>query len=241
MLVVKDDQYETAAAIFKGSGVNITSDGRKYLGGSISKDRFRENYVRKLVESLTKQIEKLTVIARSEPQAALAAYNSGLKHKFTYHLRSVPGMEDHVKPAEDAIRNKLLPALTDGHQFSDKERLLLSLPPNLGGLGIPIMTKTAAEEHQFSQMLTKSLSSRIYRKKIGNLVVEMRKAKNEITRLRKDRQKNDLKRVRSLMNKDEIRAGNISQMKGESNWITTLPIKEENMFSTKENSSTPSR
>ena len=52
---------------------------------------------------------KLAVITRSEPQAALAAYNSGLKHKFTYHLRSVPGMEDHVKPSEDAIRNKLLP------------------------------------------------------------------------------------------------------------------------------------
>ena len=229
-LVVKDDQYETAAAIFKGSGVNITSEGRKYLGGAIGKDSFRENYVRELVESWRKQIETLAVIARSEPQAALAAYNSGLKHKFTYHLGSVPGMEDHVKPVEDAIRNKLLPALTDGHHFSDKDRLLLSLPPKLGGLGIPIMTKTAAEEHQFSQMLTKSLSSRIYKQEenIGDLVVETRKAKNEITRLRKDRQENDLKRVRSLMNEDEIRANDIAQMKGASNWITTLPIKEEN-------------
>ena len=144
----------------------------------------------------------LAVIARREPQDFLAAYNSGLKHKFTYHLRSVSGMEDHVKPAEGAICNKLLPTLTDFHHFSDKDRLLLKLPPTFGGPGIPIMTKTAAEEHQFSQMLTKSLSFRIYNQegKIGNLVVETRKAKNQITRLRKDRQEKHLKRVRILMN-----------------------------------------
>ena len=50
-LIVKDDQYETAAAIFKGSGVNITSEGRKYLCvGPLAKTVFVRTTFRELVE-----------------------------------------------------------------------------------------------------------------------------------------------------------------------------------------------
>ena len=39
-----------------------------------------------------------------------------------------------LKPLEDAIRHKLIPALTEGRSLSDDERVLISLPVRLGGL-----------------------------------------------------------------------------------------------------------
>ena len=43
-LVIKDDHHEEASAIFADSGVNITSDGRPYLGASTGSQEFMDDY-----------------------------------------------------------------------------------------------------------------------------------------------------------------------------------------------------
>ena len=184
-LGVKENMYDSAVRIFNGTGVNITSQGRKYLGGVIGSNQFTAKYKEGLVGLWKQQIEKLADIAKCEPQADLASFTCGLKHRFTYYLRSIPDMENFMQPVEDAIRFKLIPNLTDGHHCSDNERLLLSLPPRLGGLGIPILTKIASEEYQFSKMVTKPLSMKIHcqEKNVGNIETEIKKKKkNEIRR-----------------------------------------------------------
>ena len=229
-VVVKNEHLEQALDIFKGTGVNVTSAGRKYLGGAIGANEFQQNHIRQLVSSWTSKIEKLATIAKSEPQAALAAFNSGLKHKFTFHMRSMKAVKDHVQPAEDAIRNLLIPALTDGHHCSDHERRLLALPPRLGGLGIPILTNIAEKQYTNSKLLTMPLSTRIKNQDtdIGELVAQTNKIKNQITKTNREDDEKELHALRREMTADDLKANDIAQMKGSSSWITTLPLADEN-------------
>ena len=81
------------------------------------------------------QLEVLSNIAKSEPQAAYSAFTAGFQHKLTYFIRTIPDLAEILKPLDDYINDHFLPALTEGHILSDKDRRLLSLPVRLGGLG----------------------------------------------------------------------------------------------------------
>ena len=87
------------------------------------------------------EINTLSKIACSEPQAAYSAFIHGFQHKLTYHIRTIPSVSQLLVPLDDIITNKLIPALTDGHICSDSERVLLGLPIRMGGLGVPIFSK----------------------------------------------------------------------------------------------------
>ena len=133
-LVVKDEEYNSATEIFQGTGVNITTSGRKYLGGFIGKVDERRKYVKTIIDDWIEKIKLLSNIAKSEPQAAYAAFVSGFKHKFTYHIRVIPDISDLLKYVDDIIDTQFIPAITDGHYCSPDERLLLALPVKMGGV-----------------------------------------------------------------------------------------------------------
>ena len=56
---------------------------------------------------------------------------------------------------DDLVNSALLPALT-GREFTceQPERMLLSLPVRLGGMAIPMLEKTASDEHMASLRVT---------------------------------------------------------------------------------------
>ena len=81
--------------------------------------------------------ENIRKIAETEPQAAYSAFVGGFKGKLTYFMRTIPELDEFLKPIEDTIRNELIP---EGHICSDNERKSLSLPSRYGGLGIPIFS-----------------------------------------------------------------------------------------------------
>ena len=118
---------------------------------------------------------------------------------------------DHV------IDQKLIPALTENHRCSTNERTLLSLPVRLGGLGIPILSEIAEEEFKNSQEMTTELVNNIV-----NQVKEKIKGRRTRTRLE------TLQKIRSEMSELDLKANDLAQMKGASNWLTTLPLKAEN-------------
>lgn len=66
-LVTKDGHCEEASSIFAGSGVNITSDGRPYLGVAIGFQEFVEGYVRSKVQAWSADLSHLSKIALSPP------------------------------------------------------------------------------------------------------------------------------------------------------------------------------
>ena len=76
-LTVKPDHLESAAETFRGTGINITDDGRKLLSAVIGSEQYKKNYVSEKVQEWVRSIKKLTTIARTQPQAAYICYVNG--------------------------------------------------------------------------------------------------------------------------------------------------------------------
>ena len=58
----------------------------------------------------------------------------GLRHRWTYFLRTLQDIAPFLEPLERAIADLLVPAITE-HVTTQEERDLLELPVRLGGLG----------------------------------------------------------------------------------------------------------
>ena len=64
-------------------------------------------------------------------------------------------------PMENCIRYSFILAVTDGHVCNDEERLILTLPPRLGGMGTPNPVTSADQEHTNSLKVTSALTEKI--------------------------------------------------------------------------------
>ena len=122
--------------MFEGTGVNITTAGKKQLGAAVGSLQFKEVFVGEKVEEWVSQIEVLSKIAAFDPHSAYTAFTSCLRHRYSYIMRTVPDLASVLAPLEKAIRYNLIPALTEGREVTEMERNLLSLPVKMGGLGL---------------------------------------------------------------------------------------------------------
>ena len=229
-LIVKEEKLEEATAIFEGTAVNITSTGKKHLGAVIGHPDHKREFVSKLVEEWVSQINALAEIANFEPHAAYTAFTSGIRHKYTVYLRTIPGISSMLQPLEDAIRNVLIPVLTDGRVVTDDERVLLSLPARLGGMGLISPTQMADQEYQFSKEVTSVLTEAIIAQQkdlTPDLDSQSKEAKSRVRSIRRNDHSEALDSLRTRMTSDEKRANDISCEVGASNWLTTLPFEDK--------------
>ena len=230
-LVVKAEKEEEARQIFAGTGIKITTEGRKYLGGYVGTRAGAVKYVNELQDEWLEQLEELTKIAKSEPQAAYSAFTAGFKHKVTYFIRTIANLKDVLKPLDDALDQKFIPALTEGHVLSGDERTLLSLPVRLGGLGIPIYSETCQREFENSQKITQTLRHNIVNQE--SIYIQDQRAEHsidlEIKNSRRQHQERVLTGLRSRMTKEQLRGNDVAQMKGASSWQNPCPSKTKVM------------
>ena len=77
-----------------------------------------EQYVQELLNDWVEQLQELTKIAKSEPQAAYSAFVSGFQHKMTYFIRTIPDLTNILKPLDDYLTEHFIPAITEGHILS---------------------------------------------------------------------------------------------------------------------------
>ena len=228
VLIVKDPlELEKAKTIFAGVNIEITSDGQRHLGAVIGSEAFKENYVKKKVEKWVKDIEKLSVFAEDEPQAALAAYAKGVNCRWRYLQRTVPDIAIHFQPLEAAIRHKLIPALL-GREVSDSERRLFALPYRHGGLAISNPVLTAEEEYQASTTITSELTKAIVNQEedvrsINRLAVQA--AKDTFKKNKEESLKRNSENICRLLPIGQSRYLKTAQEKGASSWLSVLPLK----------------
>ena len=105
-----------------------------------------------------REVERLSEIATTQPQAAYAALTHGLvSMKWTYVARTTPNIDTLLKPLEEAIRHKLLPAITGQKAFSDTLCDLMALPAHLGGLGIINLSHKSTTYYSNSSSITTPL------------------------------------------------------------------------------------
>ena len=159
-LIIKQEREQAAREVFRDNAINVTIKGHTHLGAALGSRSFLEEYVGEKVDEWVNEVTKLADFAISQPQACCAAFTFGLWHRWTYFLRTLPGIAELLEPLERAINEVLIPAVTD-HTVTKVERDLLALPVSMGGLGFTDPVVTSSSEYEASIKVTNPLVRRI--------------------------------------------------------------------------------
>ena len=104
-LVVKQRYFAQARRIFDGTGIQITSAGRSYLGAPLGCRDFIADYTQDHVSQWVQGLSHLSSFAATQPHAAFAVLVHGFLSKLNYYLRTTPNIDDLLSPLELAIRH----------------------------------------------------------------------------------------------------------------------------------------
>lgn len=223
-LIVKDELLDVAKELFRETNIQISKDGERHLGAVIGSEDFKKQYCEQMIKKWSDELTLLTEIAVTQPQAAYTCFVSGYQHRFSYFIRTIPKMEEYLQPIEDIIRHQFIPAITGGKVVNDLERSSLSLPPNMGGLGLKNVCEIAPIEHENSKQFTKQLQHQILNLPPQNADEVKTVSKIKAEKLQRNRAKQD--EVKANMSDEQKRNHESNCMVGASNWLTNLPIKE---------------
>ena len=108
------------------TGVDIRVDGCRYLGAAIGTPAFLQSFLDAKAESWLGQVERLSDIAQSQPQAAYSAFTNGLQNKWSFLCRTMPNAATALAPVEKIIADKFIHAIT-GRLVNAEDRALLAL------------------------------------------------------------------------------------------------------------------
>ncbi|XP_068696931.1 uncharacterized protein [Montipora foliosa] len=223
-LVVKPEKEGRAKEMFAGTGINITTEGHKHLGAALGSRSYLEQYGK--VEDWVGEVTRLAEFARSQPQASYAAFTFGLRHRWTYFMRTLPDIGNLLQPLERAISDVLIPSLT-GRNCSEAERDLVALPVRMGGLGLINPSESADAEYSASIRVSAPLVSKIEEQshetpdeaEVQRLVYATRREKDHGLR-------EELEEVKAMLPDKTQRAMDLACEKGASNWLTVIPLKD---------------
>ena len=150
-------------------------------------------------------------------------------------MRTIPDIHDLLLPLEDAITQRLIPALTGRGSWSTAERELLALPVRFLGLANP--ATMSSPSLQASEILTKPLVDQIQSQDTSQtvdreMVFSSKKSIRRVSRLRITQQANN---VLNRLTPELKRCVELPQEKGTS-WLSVLHWKNTAFISIKENS-----
>ena len=83
-LIAKQGYHADTISSIAGTGVNITPEGRPYLGTAIGSQEYVEAHVELKVNEWLSCVNQLAEIAKTQLHAAFAALTHGLMSKWTY-------------------------------------------------------------------------------------------------------------------------------------------------------------
>jgi hypothetical protein len=240
-LIVKEQYAQYAAEVFAGTGIQITTEGQRHLGAVIGSPTFKVKYVTDKIDGWIDELKVLEKIAKVEPHVAFTAYTFGFQHKYTYIMRTIPDISDHLKRLDKAIDEHLLQHLVHNHNFNYSERQWYSLPARMGGLGIIIPSEISDLCYQSSKAVTANLVDRIIfqhhapsmdRKHQNIDYVKATKSQIHVNKAKRDEEK--LSYVKSTLNPQKLKLLEAITEKGASNWLSALPLKEHGFYLNKQ-------
>ena len=85
-IIAKEQYQDRAKQVLQGSKITITTEGHRHLGSVVGSRTFKERYIRELVSKWCEELIKLSEMAKTQPQAAYAAFTSGYKNKFSHFM-----------------------------------------------------------------------------------------------------------------------------------------------------------
>lgn len=226
-LILSDpDLIELATEIFAGTDIKITTAGKRHLGAAIGTVDFRKEYVSEKVNKWSREVTKLANFAQSQPHAAYAAFIHGEQHRFRFFMRTIPDMEEYLKPLDDVIKEKLIPAII-GREINNTERTLFSLPIREGGMGLPVLVDDAPQEFISSTTINAPLAAIIAlqgselpgRDQCRQIVQDERRRRTAEHRVK-------IENIDKNLHADVLRAVQQAREPGVSNWLSVRPSEE---------------
>ena len=226
-LVVKSEKK--ANDVFAGTGINITTEGRKHLGAALGQRSYVDEYVGCKVKEWISEVTLLAEFATSQPQACYAACTFGLRHKWTYFMGTLPDIEDLLEPLERAISDVLIPSLTE-HNCSVAERKLLALPARMGGLEMKNPSESAESEYSASIKMSAPLVEKITAQSHETPDdADVRRLMHAVQKEKDDDLKGKLEELKVSLPVRTQRAIDLACDKGDSSWLTAIPLKDMNL------------
>lgn len=227
-LVVKADHIEEARRLFKNTGVQISTEGRRELGAPLGSQSFVEGYVTGRVETWLSELDRLCIVARSQPHAAYCAFCQGLRGKWLHLSRTVPGISPLLQPLEDKIRQKFIPSITGQPAPNDTVRALLALPGRLGGLSLCNPAAQSDYEFEASTRLTTPLIALIVsrEREIGDACERQKAIKRDIHREKQKLRNDEAAELMVRLPDDLKRSTQLAGEKGASSWLTVRPLEQ---------------
>ena len=233
-LILKDsNKLEEAKRIFNATSIQYTTEGKRHLGATIGSDDFRTAYATQKVTEWCDELERLSTFAKSQPQAAFAAFIHGEQHRFNFFLRTIPGMHLLMEPLDRIIDDKLLPALFDG-PVSPSERELFSLPIREGGLGIPVFSEKGLFDYEASTIITAPLAAVMMLQ--GDTLpdeIVVKEARSNAENKSKQALVSKVERVGQSLSPTSARAVEHAKQPGASSWLSVIPLEEQGFVLTK--------
>ena len=141
--------------------INITSEGRPYLGAALGTQEYVRAYVSEKVRKWIDELNTLSTIAATQLHAAFAAFVHGFVHKFRFICRVCPDTKHLLQSLEESIRSRFIPAITGRDPLNNLIRDLLALPTHLGGMGLVSPTTLASAEYNASLCVAEPLKNAI--------------------------------------------------------------------------------
>ena len=181
------------------------------------------------VKEWVNEVTALAEFATSQPQASYTAFTFGIRHRWTYFMRTLPDIEELLEPLEHAISDVLIPSLTE-HNCSPTERELLALPVRVGGLGL---TNPSASARAAEYLASVKVSSPIVSKIIAQSHetpddADVRGLTYSVRREKDDEIKEKLEQLKTSLPRRTRRAVDLACEKGDSSWLTAIPLKDMN-------------
>ena len=159
-MITKPEKEHDALEVFGDTAINIATEGHKHLGAALGSRSYLEEYVSEKVEDWVNQVTKLAEYAISQPQASYAAFTFGLRHRWTYFLRTLPDITGLLEPLVRAITEALKQGITV-RAITEAERELFVLPVRMGGLGLIDPARASPKEYEASVSVTGPLVRQI--------------------------------------------------------------------------------
>ena len=232
-LIVKNREMEEHAKTIFGNSVNITSEGKRHLGAVIGSPEYNEEFCKYKVNVWIKELTTLCEIATTHPQMAYTAYLKGYKSKFTYFLRTIDNFHNFVSQVDQLLSEKFIPTLFGYDTALTEYRDIFGLNPGEGGLGIPILSNEAQDQHASSLRITEPHVESIMEQETimrptnsnGKTIKEI---KIDEKKLKQQTRKENIELIDTKMPPRVLPYVKQARDKGASSWLNAFPIEEQN-------------
>ena len=124
--------------MFSDTKINVITEGKRHLGVFIGSNAFRIKYVNEKVTEWCNELKVLSEYAKSQPQAAYAAFCFCEQNKFSFFSRTIPKMNDLMKLVDETVQNFLLTAIF-GEAISEKRKRIIFITSSIKSLRYSII------------------------------------------------------------------------------------------------------